>query len=52
MNAIRAVSAVLTDQEGCQCSGWCLEMERQILLPTSNLPLAVSIMKSCNAAQK
>ena len=46
MKAMRAVRAVLTDQEGCQCSGWCAEMERQILTPVSNLPLGVSSMKA------
>lgn len=33
--------ARLTDvppQAGCQCSGWCAEMERQIFFPTSNRP--------------
>ena len=42
MNARTAVSAVRTDQEGCQCSGWCCVMERQIFVLVSNLPLGVS----------
>ena len=46
MKAISAVRAVLTDQEGCQCSGWCAEMDRQILTPVSNLPLGVNSMKA------
>ena len=45
MNAIMAVMAVRTLQDGCQCSGWCEEMERQILVLVWNLPFGVSIMK-------
>ena len=41
--AMRAVSAVRTLQEGCQCSGWCEEMDRQILALVSKRPLGVSI---------
>lgn len=44
MNAISAVRAVRTLQEGCQCSGWCEEMDRQILTPVWKRPLGVSIM--------
>ncbi len=45
MKAISAVSAVRTLQDGCQCSGWWLEMERQIFMFVSKRPLGVSIMK-------
>ena len=41
MNARTAVSAVRTDHEGCQCSGWCAVMERQIFVCVSNRPLGV-----------
>ena len=44
MKAMRAISAVRTLQEGCQCSGWCEEIERQIFTPVWNLPFGVSIM--------
>lgn len=43
--ATRAVRAVLTLQEGCQCSGWCEEMERQILVLVSKRPLGLSMRK-------
>jgi hypothetical protein len=46
MNAMSAISAVRTLQEGCQCSGWWEEMDRQIFTPVWNLPLGVSIMKA------
>lgn len=46
MNAMSAVSAVRTLHDGCQCSGWCEEMERQILTPVWKRPLGVSIMKA------
>lgn len=46
MKATRAVNAVRTLQEGCQCSGWCEEMERQILTPVSKRPLGESIMNA------
>jgi hypothetical protein len=46
MNAINAVSAVLTLQLGCQCSGWWLDIERQIFVPVWKRPLGVSIMKA------
>lgn len=45
MNAVSATSAVRTLQEGCQCSGWCEEMDRQILALVWKRPLGVSIMK-------
>lgn len=32
MKAMSAVSAVRMLHEGCQCSGWCDEMERQIFM--------------------
>ncbi len=44
-NAMRAVRAVRTLQEGCQCSGWWEEMERQILVLVSKRPLGDSSMK-------
>lgn len=31
--------------DGCQVSGWCPEMLKQIFLPTSNRPLALGINK-------
>jgi hypothetical protein len=46
MNAMSAVRAVRTLQLGCQCSGWWLEMDRQILVPVWKRPLGVSIMKA------
>jgi hypothetical protein len=46
MKATSAVSAVRTDHEGCQCSGWCELMDRQILTPVSKRPLGESIMKA------
>ena len=44
MNALTARSAVRTLQEGCQCSGWCWVMERQIFVMVSNLPDGVRSM--------
>ena len=44
MNAIIAVKAVRTLHEGCQCSGWCDEIDRQILVFVWNLPLGLNIM--------
>ncbi len=41
--AMSAVSAVRTLQDGCQCSGWCEEMERQILTFVSNRPFGDNI---------
>ena len=32
MKAIRAVNAVRMLHEGCQCSGWWEEMDRQIFM--------------------
>ena len=32
MKAMSAVSAVRMLHEGCQCSGWCDEIERQIFM--------------------
>jgi hypothetical protein len=46
MKATRAVSAVRTLHEGCQCSGWCDEMDRQILTPVWKRPLGESIMNA------
>ena len=43
--AMRAVSAVRTLQLGCQCSGWWLEMDRQIFTPVSKRPLGDSSRK-------
>jgi len=43
MNAMSAVSAVRMLQDGCQCSGWCEEMDRQIFTPVSKRPFCVSI---------
>lgn len=43
--AMRAVRAVRTLQEGCQCSGWCEEMDRQILTFVSKRPVGDSIRK-------
>jgi len=37
--AERATSAVRRLQLGCQCSGWCALMDRQILVFTSKRPL-------------
>ena len=45
MKAMSATSALRTLQEGCQCSGWYEDMDRQILTPTSKRPLGDSIMK-------
>ena len=45
MKAISATSALRTLQEGCQCSGWYEDMDRQILTPTSKRPLGDSMMK-------
>jgi hypothetical protein len=45
MNAMSAVRAVRTLHEGCQCSGWWLDMERQIFTLVWKRPLGVSIMK-------
>lgn len=39
MNAISAMSAVRTLHDGCQCSGWCCEMDKHSFVPTSNRPL-------------
>ena len=44
-NAMRAVRAVRTLHEGCQCSGWCEEMDKQILVFVSKRPLGVSMRK-------
>ena len=41
--AMSAVRAVRTLQDGCQCSGWWLEMDRQILTPVSKRPFGDSI---------
>mmetsp|Transcript_6360 Transcript_6360/g.22987 ORF Transcript_6360/g.22987 Transcript_6360/m.22987 type:complete len:225 (+) Transcript_6360:221-895(+) len=41
-NARIAVNAVRTDHEGCHCFGWCGVMLKQIFVPVSNLPFAVS----------
>lgn len=46
MKAMSAVSAVRTLQLGCQCSGWWLEMDRQIFMPVWKRPLGVSIIKA------
>ena len=45
MKAIIAVIAVRTLQDGCQCSGWWDEIERQILVLVWKRPFGVSIMK-------
>lgn len=45
MKAMSATSALRTLQEGCQCSGWYEDMDRQILTPTSKRPLGDSMMK-------
>ena len=39
INPMIANRAVLMDQLGCQDSGWWPDIERQIFLPISNLPL-------------
>ena len=41
-NATSATSAVLTDHEGCQCSGWCCDIVRHTLTLVSNRPLGVN----------
>ena len=46
MNAMRAVRAVRTLQEGCQCSGWWAEIDRHIFTPVSKRPLGESIMNA------
>ena len=43
--AMRAVRAVRTLHEGCQCSGWCEEMDRQIFTFVSKRPVGESIRK-------
>lgn len=45
MKAAMAVRAVRTLQEGCQCSGWWEEMDRQIFVLVWKRPFGVSIMK-------
>jgi hypothetical protein len=45
IKAVSATRAVRTLHDGCQCSGWCEEMERQILVLVWKRPLGVSIMK-------
>ena len=42
--ATRASMMVRIPQAGCQCSGWCAEMDRQIFLFTSNRPEGVRSM--------
>ncbi len=39
-----ATKATRTLQDGCQCSGWCDDMDKQILTPVSNRPLGDIIM--------
>ena len=39
--ATSAVMMVRMPHAGCQCSGWCAEMERQIFLPTWKRPFGV-----------
>ena len=43
--AMRAVRAVRTLHEGCQCSGWCEEMDKQIFTFVSKRPVGESIRK-------
>ena len=42
MNARTAVKAVRTLQLGCQCSGWCCVIDKQIFSFTTNRPEWVS----------
>ena len=41
--AMSAVRAVRTLHEGCQCSGWCEEMDKQIFVCVSKRPVGESI---------
>ena len=45
MKAMRAVSAVRTLQEGCQCSGWWLLIDRQTCVAFESCP---SRFETCN----
>lgn len=41
INDINATNTVLMLHDGCQCSGWYEDILKQILVPTSNLPLSL-----------